>query len=232
MRPLIGISMDWQESGSFSKRAHYALRQHYFDAVYAAGGLPVALPLNMAAQEEYLQTVEGVVIPGGDYPSPGWWYGNPDVETPHPRPDADVAFIRLALARDVPLLGICAGMQTLAVATGGRLHWNIKNCLGVKGHRTVPLEQAAHPVAVAEGSLLHRLTGKTTLTVNSQHNEGVATVGEGARIVATAPDGVVEAVEVPGCRFALGVEWHPEMFMEAGSDDRRIFEGLVAAAME
>lgn len=230
MRPLIGITLDWQENGSFSKRPHYALREHYFNAVYAAGGLPVAIPLITAAQEDYLARVQGVVVPGGDYPSPGWWYGKADDHLPHPRPDADVAFIRLCLAHNKPLLGICAGMQTLAVATGGQLHWNIKQALNAHGHRETPLEQMAHAITIQPDSLLARTVGTTELHVNSHHNEGVASVGAEARVVATAPDGVIEAIEIPTARFALGVEWHPEMFTAEGHPDRKIFEGFIAAA--
>lgn len=79
---------------------------------------------------------------------------------------------------------------------------------------------------------MHRLVGKTQMAINSQHNEGVETVGGDIAITAMAPDGVIEAIEVKGAPFALGVQWHPEMFSEPGCDDRKIFEGLVAAAAQ
>lgn len=230
MRPLIGITLDWQQSGSFSERPHYALREHYFKAVREAGGLPVAIPLCLESQAEYLERIHGLIVPGGDYPSPGWWYGDERECEHHPRPEADVALIRLALKLNKPLLGICAGMQTLAVATEGRLHWRLADTLQNSGHRNVPLEQDAHAIHVEEGSLLHRITGQAHLMVNSHHNEGVATVGQQAKISALAPDGVIEAIEVPGAKFALGVQWHPEMNTAPGHSDRLLFEGLVQAA--
>ncbi|MFZ2586670.1 MAG: gamma-glutamyl-gamma-aminobutyrate hydrolase family protein [Alphaproteobacteria bacterium] len=232
MRPLIGITLDWKESGSFSKRPHYCLRQAYFDAVYASGGLPIALPLHTEGHDDYLNMLHGVVVPGGDYPSPGWWYGKTDDVEAHPRATADVAIIRRVLARKMPLLGICAGMQTLAVATGGKLHWDIKTALGVQGHRTVAAEHEAHPVELRLGTKLRALTGdKLTVNVNSHHNEGVASVGPGVVVSATAPDGVIEAIEVPDHPFAVGVQWHPEFMLENGVD-RALFEGLMAAAQK
>lgn len=230
MRPIIGITLDWQHSGTFSERPHYALREHYFKAVHAAGGLPVAIPLCLESQPAYLERIHGLIVPGGDYPSPGWWYGHERDHDHHPRPEADVALTQLALKRNVPLLGICAGMQTLAVATEGRLHWRLADTLQNSGHRNTPLEEDAHAIHVEEGSLLYSLTGQTHLMVNSHHNEGVATVGTNARITATAPDGVIEAIEIPGAKFALGVQWHPEMNTQPGHTDRLLFEGLVRAA--
>lgn len=230
MRPLIGITLDWQETGSFSKRPHYCLRQGYFDAVYACGGLPIALPLQTEGHDEYLDIIQGIIIPGGDYPSPGWWYGKHDDVAPHPRAVADIAIIRRALARNMPLLGICAGMQTLAVATGGHLHWNIKEALKAKGHRDIPAEKTAHAISLKGGTLLDKLAGhQPTLQVNSHHNEGVASVGPGVVISGTAEDGVIEAIEVPAHPYAIGVQWHPEFLLENGLD-KPLFEGLVAAS--
>ena len=229
MRPLIGITLDWLESGSFSKRPHYVLRQAYFDAVYACGGLPIALPLQTEGHDVYLDLVQAVVIPGGDYPSPAWWYGKQDTTEPHPRATADVAMIRRVLARTMPLLGICAGMQTLAVATGGHLHWNIKNALGVTGHRETDPTHTAHGVDIRLNTVLENLVGKPSVQVNSHHNEGVASVGPGVVVSATAPDGVIEAIEVEGHPFAVGVQWHPEFLLDNGID-KNLFEGLIAAA--
>lgn len=233
MRPLIGITLDWQEQGSYSTRAHYALRQHYFDAVWAAGGLPVAIPLNPNAIGEYLARVGGLVIPGGDYPTPSSWYADPhNLVVSHPRVEVDMLFLNAALDADMPLLAICAGFQELTVAMGGKLHWRIaQKVKNPERHREIPLEKAAHALEIAEGSLLHRLVGKTRMDINSHHYEGLADPGR-ALVSGQAPDGVVEAIEVPGKRFALGVQWHPEMFTAEGCDDRKLFEGLVAAAKE
>lgn len=228
-RPLIGLTLDWCERGTFSPRPHYALRANYFNAIWQAGGLPVALPLITTAQDDYLDRVHGVLVPGGDYPSPGWWYGDSHGSDDHPRAEADVALIRKVLERHMPLLGICAGLQTLTVATGGILHWRVREKVpGALDHRGVPLENVSHTVNVREGSLLREIMGEATVNVNSHHNEGVARVGEGVVVSGTAEDGVVEAVEISGQPFALGVQWHPEM--QVTPHDAAVFEAFVRAA--
>lgn len=231
MRPTIGITLDWVEKSSFSPRSHYAIRDSYFNAVWAAGGLPIAIPFVLEAQESYLDMVDGLIIPGGDYPTPAEWYLQPRDHPPHPRPEVDVTFIHRALVRKTPFLGICAGMQTLAAATGGKLYYRVTDeHKGAQNHRSGNPCERDHSVKVSKNSLLHRITGSLKFDVNSHHNEAVATVGAQAAISAKAEDGVIEAVEIPDHPFALGVQWHPEFFLEPGCPDRRIFEALIEAA--
>lgn len=114
-RPVIGIPMDWLMKGSYSPRSHYAIRDSYFSTIWDAGGLPVGLPLLEAAGTQYLSHVDGVVVPGGDYPSPSRWYadghGIPDE---HPRSVLNEQMIRDLLLLDKPFLAVCAGHQELA----------------------------------------------------------------------------------------------------------------------
>jgi putative glutamine amidotransferase len=229
-RPTIGIIMDWQEKGSFSPRPHYAIRESYFHAVWAMGGLPIGLPLIEAAQSAMLGQVQGIVVPGGDYPSPSRWYDDGHgIGDEHPRTIQNEALIRELLVRRMPLLGICAGMQELVAATGGLLHWRVAESVGnPSAHRSIAPTEIAHVVQVAPHTLLHRLTGQAEFGVNSHHNEGVKTLGEGLQVAATAPDGLIEAVEVVNHPFALGVQWHPEFLLSEA--DRAIFDGLVNAA--
>jgi len=230
IRPRIGIMMDWQAEGSFSPRPHYAIRESYFHAIWAAGGLPIGLPLLEGAQAELLATVQGIVVPGGDYPSPSRWYADGHgIGDEHPRTVLNEALIRDLLARNMPFLGICAGMQELVAATGGLLHWRVAESVpNPAAHRSIPPTELAHAVQVVPGCTLHRLTGQDEFRVNSHHNEGVKTLGSALQVAATAPDGLIEAVEVAGHPFALGVQWHPEFLLTDA--DRQLFEGLVSAA--
>lgn len=232
MRPIIGIMLDWVEQGSFSKWPHYALKQKYFDVVYDCGALPVGIPQVGIVGEEFLSRLDGLLVPGGDYPSPGWWYGDDHGTSDHPRAETDVRIIRLALEQDVPLLGICAGHQTLAVATGGKLVWRVKAQPGIMDHRQLLDYSPAHDVRVEADSLLARVTDAVQWKVNSLHNEAVVDVGPAARVVGRAEDGVIEAIEIPGRRFALSVQWHPEFQAGEPGPNRRIFEGFIAAAAE
>lgn len=229
-RPLIGIMMDWQAEGSFSPRPYYAIRESYFHAVWAMGGLPIGLPLLEAAQNAVLNTVQGIVVPGGDYPSPSRWYGDGHgIPDEHPRTVLNETLIREVLARQIPFLGICAGMQELVAATGGLLHWRVAESVpNPAPHRSVAPTQIAHTVQIQPNTLLHRLVNQPEIGVNSHHNEGIKTLGAGMQVAAVAPDGLVEAVEVMNHPFALGVQWHPEFLL--GEADRQLFDGLVSAA--
>ncbi|GAB4193918.1 MAG: gamma-glutamyl-gamma-aminobutyrate hydrolase family protein [Thalassobaculales bacterium] len=234
-RPLIGITLDVQESGSFSKRRHYALRVHYFEAVRAAGGLPVAIPHLAGELPDYLDRLGGLVIPGGGFASPDAWYVDLDEPKPYPdsaRLDFDLAVLEQALARDLPMLCICAGMQELACVSGGRMTRNVH-----KFHATAidhlngrPAEHYAHEVVVEPGSRLAAILGAGPLKVNTAHKEAVVEAPSPLRVTARAPDGVIEAVERPDRRFALGVQWHPEFFTTPGNPHRALFEALVAEA--
>lgn len=230
LRPLIGVVLDWQASGSFSPRPHYAVRESYFHAIYAAGGLPVALPLIEEALPELLARVQGVVIPGGDYPSPSRWYGEDrGIPDEHPRSLLNEELVRMVLNSKKPLLGICAGMQEMVAATGGLLYWRVAQCLPEAiNHRGVQPNQTCHEVKVAEGSLLNKLTGQSTYAVNSHHSEGVKSLSGGLVATAHAPDGLIEAVEMPDHPFAIGVQWHPEFLLSDA--DKALFTGLIEAA--
>lgn len=230
MRPIIGIMLDWAEHGSFSKWPHYALKQQYFDTVYACGGLPVGIPPVGIDPEEFLDRIDGLLVPGGDYPSPGWWYGDDHGTSDHPRAETDVRAIRAALARDMPLLGICAGHQTLAVATGGKLIWSVKRKPGAMDHRKILDYTPAHVVTLEPDSLLARVAGCTQWETNSLHNEAVVEVGAGIRVTGKTEDGVIEAIEAEGKTFAIGVQWHPEFTARDQGPDRKLFEGFIAAA--
>jgi putative glutamine amidotransferase len=233
-RPLIGILLDYQPSGSFSSRPYYALRTGYFDAVWQAGGLPVALPYLSEATEEYLGRLNGVILPGGFYPFPARLYGEtaPAGETVHPRYAFEESFARRVIDADKPLLGICAGMQVMAAATGAILYRDVRAELptDIDHLDGKPAEEAAHGVAIQPGSLLAKTLGVTAMEVNTAHREALKDGLANLTVSATAPDGVVEGIEIGGHRFCLGVQWHPEFFARPGDPNLKLFSRLVAAA--
>jgi putative glutamine amidotransferase len=233
-RPVIGVTLDSEEPGGYSKLPWYALRRNYFDSLVAAGALPVALPHHPELAEAYLDAVDGLLVAGGAFDvDPALWGEEP----PHPtvrlkpgRTDFELAVTRGALRRDMPVLGICGGQQLLAVAFGGTLIQHIPDAVpGALAHEQPnPRTEPGHEVAIAPGTLLARIVGKPRMAVNSAHHQAVAAPGAGAVVNATAPDGVVEGVEHPAYRFALGVQWHPEYAVD--SADMRILEAFVRAA--
>lgn len=234
-RPLIGITLDYQESGTFSKRPHYAVRTIYFAAVEAAGGLPIAIPHLADRLPEYMKLIDGLVIPGGTHASPESWYVDLHEPAPYeetPRAAFDIAVVEQALKRDMPLLGICAGMQELACVAGAKMTRNVH-----KHHKTsidhrqgTTADRYAHDVTVEPGTRLAQIVGAGKMEVNTAHQEAVVSVPKDMVISARSPDGVIEAIELPQHKFALGVQWHPEFFLQAGNPHRKVFEALVAAA--
>jgi len=141
----------------------------------------------------------------------------------------ELAWIKNAVESGKPVLGICGGQQLLAVALGGRLIQHIPDEVpGALAHEQPnPRTEPGHEVAITEGSMLARIIGKPRMAVNSAHHQAVASIGEGALVNALAPDGVIEGIEHPGYRFALGVQWHPEYAVDP--DDPAIFRAFIAA---
>jgi putative glutamine amidotransferase len=227
VQPLIGITCYVERTRWGVWDTTTALLPHgYVTQVEDAGALAVILPPRTSASRDVLDRLDGLVIAGGADVDPGR-YGEPvHPETLGLRPDRDAgefALLGEALRRDLPVLGICRGMQVMAVHAGGRLIQHLPDEVGHTGHRPAPGEYGSHGARFAPGSLVATLLGEKA-TVNSYHHQGVADPGT-LTVTGWADDGSVEAVEDPTRRFAVGVQWHPE-----STEDNRLFAGLVAAA--
>jgi putative glutamine amidotransferase len=199
----------------------------YVRRVAAAGGLPLLLPALDHAVDDMLAGLDGVLLTGGAGDVDPAHYG----AEPHPetvpvdaaRDGFELALARAAVARDLPLLGVCRGMQVLNVAYGGDL---VQHLDFGGGHRGEPGEWGGHDVVLVAGSLASRACGGARVGVTSWHHQALATVGNGLEVTGRAlADDLVEAVEDPRRRFVLGVQWHPE---EDEAD--RVIAAFVAAA--
>jgi putative glutamine amidotransferase len=217
-RPNIGISPDWTEAGPDNPFAHYELKATYAEAVLRAGGLPFVLPYadDLTCVEAYLDRISGVIITGGAFDIPPGAYGETAREGMGLMKEGRTAFetvlMRAALKRNMPVLGICGGMQLLNVVLGGTLFQDIgREVPEARDHEQKhDRTQPQHPVDVREGSLLAEAVGKGQLMVNSTHHQAVKTLGNQVVSSATSPDGVTEAIESTAHIFAVGVQWHPE----------------------
>ncbi len=233
-RPLIGVTLDSEQPGGYSKYPWYAIRQNYAEAIIAAGGLPIALPHDPALAADYLGHIQALVVTGGAFDVDPSLYGDGErhetVTLKQGRTAAELALMRGALERNMPVLGICGGQQLLAVALGGTLIQHIPDSIpnALPHEQPNPRHEPGHAIAVTPGTLLHRIVGATEMRVNSAHHQAVRHPGPRAIVNAIAPDQVIEGVEDPRYRFCLGVQWHPEFSIDPG--DRRIFDALVAAA--
>ena len=233
-QPLIGLTLDHEPPGGWSKYPWYAIRENYCNAVRNAGGLPVLLPHMPDDAPLYLDRIDGLVVTGGGFDVDPALFGaesrHPSVKTKDRRTAFELAAARLALDRDLPVLGICGGQQLLNVALGGALIQHIPDEVpdALPHRQPNPRDEPGHAVDIVAGTLLHRITGMARLEVNSAHHQAVKTAGPGVVIDAVAEDGVVEGIEDPRRRFCLGVQWHPEFELSEG--DRRIFRALIEAA--
>ena len=234
-RPIIGVTLDSEQPGGYSKYPWYAVRQNYADAILAAGGLPVALPHNADLAGQYLDRIDGLVVTGGAFDVDPSLYGedarHATVTLKENRTTAEMALTIGALERNLPVLGICGGQQLLAVALGGSLIQHIPDSVenALQHEQVNPRHESGHAIAVTPGTLLHGIVGGVKMNVNSAHHQAVLSPGPRAVVNAVAPDGVIEGVEAASYRFCLGVQWHPEFFIDPG--DRRIFDALIAACV-
>jgi len=224
-RPLVGLTtyLEPVRFGLWDTKAA-VLHETYVECVRAAGGNPVLLPPGGDWRPETLGWLDALVITGGADVNPLAYGQEPGPLTDAPRQsrdDSEFALVHAALALDLPLLGVCRGMQVLNVALGGTLHQH------VEGHVKSPGVFAETEVDVVRGSALAGIVGERT-AVLCHHHQALDALAPGLLAVATAPDGIVEAVELEGRGFAIGVQSHPEQNIE----DVRLFAALVRTAEE
>ncbi|BCY14460.1 gamma-glutamyl-gamma-aminobutyrate hydrolase family protein [Actinoplanes sp. L3-i22] len=226
MRPIIGITtyVSTASWGVWRDLPTTLVPHDYTAAVTLAGGRAVLLPPD-DLDADVLRVLDGLLLAGGPDLAPELYGERPGPHTvTHPERDAgERALLDAALERDLPILGVCRGMQLLVAAHGGTLHQHLPDVLGHERHRVAPGVYHEHEAVFTPGSRIAGLMGDD-LTINCFHHQGVADPGK-LTVTGRAEDGLPEAVEDPARRFLLGVQWHPEV-----SRDRRLFGALVAAA--
>lgn len=224
-RPLIGVTpnyFDGDRPGAPNPEGSYYLNEPYVRAVRGAGGVPLCLPYLKPGEDvdSVLDRLDGLILTGG-FDVDMRLFGqelHPSVRRVHPdRLAFELDLSQKVVERDMPLLAICLGMQTLNLAFEGSICQHLPDAFGESvGHKQAECERngPAHGVVLEEGSLIHRIAGSPHIDVNSLHHQSIREPGEGLVITGRAPDGVPEVLERPGSRFCLGVQWHPEDLLE------------------
>lgn len=227
--PLIGLTTYGRD-----ERNRFTLYGEYVDSVRRAGGVPVLLPPGEPGWRAWLERLDALLFTGGGDLDPALYDGAPsdsiygvDAE----RDASELELARAAAASRRPTLCICRGMQILNVALGGTLIEHLPAEVGERVlHRRPPHAPATHPVEVEGEARLAALMGTRSVEPVSWHHQALRDVAPDLRVVGRAPDGVIEAVELPAHPWLLAVQWHPELSAERDPTQQRIFDGLVAAA--
>ena len=232
-KPVIGLTtyLEQAQQGVWDVRASF-LPHAYFDAVNRAGGIAVLLPpqpVDAEIADRVLDGLDGLIITGGKDVDPARYGQQRHETTDEPRRDRDAwedALLTAAIARELPFLGICRGMQVLNVALGGTLHQHLPDVIGSDRYNRGGGNYSENAVAVDDGTVLSETLGTPSLTVNSYHHQSIDRVADGVTVSARSDDGVIQAVELDSVPFGVGVQWSAE----EDHDDIRLFEGLVDAA--
>ncbi len=232
---LIGITCGMKNQAG---RSIVGIPEAYMQAVFKAGGLPVIIPETVCAAEldGLRQRLDGLLLTGGADVDPQRFNGKPNPKVygiDEQRDEVEINLARLAASTGLPFLGICRGIQVINVALGGTLFTDIADQLpgALKHDYDSSTERAreAHPVQLESGSSLAHILGGDSVRVNSLHHQGIEKIAAGLRPIATAPDQLVEAVELPGHPFGLGVQWHPEA-MPDSPQMQALFRAFIEAA--
>ena len=217
MRPVIGIPCQ-ADFRAGSNRPIYGNNRTYVHAVESAGGLPILIPMltDLRNLEDLLPRLDGILFSGGIDMQPSLYGESKHEETDEFDPQLDefeIAVANWALQEDIPILGVCRGMQLLNVVLGGNLYQDIASQRAdalEHRRRDLPRTALTHAVMVEAGSMMERVLGTRELWINSLHHQAVKEPGRGVHISGRAEDGIAELLEVPGHRFLLGVQGHPE----------------------
>lgn len=227
--PLVGVTTYGR-----GEKNRFMLPGEYVDAVRRAGGVPLLLPPGDARADEILDIVDAVVFTGGGDADPGLYGGNHHTTVYMVDSERDGAELRLAarvLELDMPTLAICRGAQMLNICQGGTLIEHLPDEVGESVlHRAPPREPIHHTVRVEEDSKLAGILGATDFSCASWHHQAIRRVAKGFRVVARAPDGTIEAMEMRSHRWLYAVQWHPELTAAEDPVQQRLFDALVVAA--
>ncbi len=238
-KPIIGIVLDSANNGekySYSPKPWYALRKCYSEAVANFGGCPVMLTYDNDI-DDILEFIDGLIIPGGDEDINPKFYGqeiaSAKVKVNDERAAFELELAKKAANRNIPILGICNGMQVINVMMGGDLiqhipdHPDYKNS-SVNHEQPVPKDAPTHMIILKEGTIASSLAENTEIMVNSTHHQAVCKLGSGLIVSAQAKDGIIEAIESTKHDFMVGVQWHSEYLNT--ELDSNLFKKLIAEA--
>lgn len=233
MKPIIGVTTFYETR---PKKVYQCISSHYIEAIERAGGIPFPLPMSEEGIMDYLELIDGLVLSGGEDIAPSYYHEEPSLNLGEVCMARDAFEIKLfleALARKIPILGICRGHQLINVALGGTLYQDICTQQGSTFNHSamdLPVETCLHKVTFASESTLCKILKKEEMEVNTLHHQAVKDLGRDLRVTAVSSDGIIEGIEYAGGSVAIGVQWHPEDLVVKSHTHTELFAYLIEAA--
>lgn len=236
--PIIGIapSLEVYEKGPYVSQNKLGLNCFYIEAISLAGGIPLILPIlqNQDQLKSQLDLIDGLLLCGGDDVHPEFYGEEPHLalgNTFTERDHHELRLIKYAKKAEMPILGICRGMQLLNVAFGGTLYQDIPQQYPTNNHchlQTLAPALSEHKVILSAGSHLHQIFNRSELHVNSLHHQGIKKLADSLQATAHAPDGMIEAIEAKEEPFLIGIQWHPEQMIKSEPIMQVLFKAFIS----
>ena len=224
-KPLIALTLDYETSKGYSNYPWYAIRENYFTSIEESGGIGVGIPHNMKDIVSLLHKIDGLVITGGNFDIDPNIFGESSVhktvKLKENRTNFELLAAEIMLKQNKPVLGICGGEQLINVLYKGSLIQHIPDEIKnpIEHEQKNPRNEAGHSVTIQENTKLYSIISKQNIMVNSAHHQAIKVPGKGLIVNALSNDGVIEGIEDPKKSFCIGVQWHPEFFIQ-GSDNK------------
>jgi putative glutamine amidotransferase len=232
-KPLIALTLDYETSKEYSKYPWYAIRENYFTSIEESGGIGVGIPHNMKDIISLLHKIDGLVITGGNFDIDPNIFGDSSVhktvKLKENRTNFELLAAKIMLEQNKPVLGICGGEQLINVLYKGSLIQHIPDEIKnpIEHEQKNPRNEAGHSVTIQENTKLHSIISKQNIMVNSAHHQAIKVPGKGLIVNAISNDGVIEGIEDPTKTFCIGVQWHPEFFIQ--DSDNKLLNAFINA---
>ena len=229
-KPLIGITLDNEDKGGYSKFPWYAIRHNYLHSIEKYGGIPFPLYHSNKNTSELFNILNGLVITGGNFDIDPKIYGNSSSGArilKNQRTNFEIAITKKFLKSSKPILGICGGAQLLNVVCGGTLIQDIKknNLFPINHEQKNPRNETSHKIEIISKTLLAKINQKKFLKVNSAHHQAIKDIGKNIIISSYAPDGIIESIEHKHHKWCIGVQWHPEFLIT--KEDKNLIKNFI-----
>jgi len=217
-KPIIGIILDNEESGEYSKFPWYAIRKNYLHSIEKFGGIPFPLSHTKTNIQDIMSLIDAVIITGGNFDIHPLVYGKKNSHSrsiKNTRTNFEIKICELSLQKNIPIFGICGGEQLINVCFGGTLIQDIKeyNNISLEHEQINPRNETSHSVKINKKSKLYKIIKQGNIQVNSAHHQAVNRLGKNLIVSGLAHDGIIESIESTEHNWCIGVQWHPEFLI-------------------